>query len=171
MTAFWSTQLVLALVLNCVVQAIQIGAYAARLAGVRTGRIATSISLFNLFVTASRLANLFYALMLGPLSDRSRARGAQPLDRGRGDPSRFEIAAPADRPGRNRRHRAGRAAAADVHLSVPARRASFERLGSVPHAVARLGDPRVIGDVIRSMRPPPRNLLNRFRLATCRPGC
>ena len=52
-----------------IVQAIQIGAYAARLAGVRTGRIATSISLFNLFVTASRLATLVYTLMLGPLSD------------------------------------------------------------------------------------------------------
>jgi len=36
---------------------------------VRTGRIATSISLFNLFVTASRLATLVYTLMLGPLSD------------------------------------------------------------------------------------------------------
>jgi hypothetical protein len=53
------------------VQAIQIGAYAARLAGVRTGRIATSISLFNLFVTASRLATLVYTLMLGPLSDHA----------------------------------------------------------------------------------------------------
>lgn len=54
-----------------IVQAIQIGAYAARLAGVRTGRIATSISLFNLFVTASRLATLVYSLMLGPISDRA----------------------------------------------------------------------------------------------------
>ena len=41
---------------------------------------------------------------------------------------------------------------------------SFERLGSVPRAIARIGDPRVIGDVLRSMRPPPRNLLNRFRI-------
>ena len=66
---FWTWQLVVALAVNVVVQAIQIGAYAARLAGVRTGRIATSISLFNLFVTASRLATLVYTLMLGPLSD------------------------------------------------------------------------------------------------------
>jgi len=56
-----------ALGINVVVQAIQIGAYAARIAGVRTGRIATSISLFNLFMTASRLATLIYTLMLGPL--------------------------------------------------------------------------------------------------------
>jgi hypothetical protein len=66
---FWTWQLVVALAINVLVQAIQIGAYAARLAGVRTGRIATSISLFNLFVTASRLATLVYTLMLGPLSD------------------------------------------------------------------------------------------------------
>lgn len=66
---FWTWQLVVALIVNAIVQAIQIGAYAARLAGVRTGRIATSISLFNLFVTASRLATLVYTLMLGPISD------------------------------------------------------------------------------------------------------
>lgn len=66
---FWTWQLLVALAVNVLVQAIQIGAYAARLAGVRTGRIATSISLFNLFVTASRLATLVYTFMLGPLSD------------------------------------------------------------------------------------------------------
>ena len=79
MTAFWSTQLVLALVLNCAVQAIQIGAYAARLAGVRSGRIGTSISLFNLFVTASRFANLIYAPMLGTISDRTAHAVRNPL--------------------------------------------------------------------------------------------
>ncbi len=68
---FWTWQLVVALAINVIVQAIQIGAYAARLAGVRTGRIATSISLFNLFVTASRLATLVYTLMLGPISDKA----------------------------------------------------------------------------------------------------
>ncbi len=48
-----------------------IGAYAARLAGVRAVRIATSMSLFNLFMTAGRLATLVYTLMLAPLSDRA----------------------------------------------------------------------------------------------------
>ena len=52
-----------------IVQGVTIGAYAARLAGVQTKRIATSISLFNLFVTAGRLANLFMAFFVGPLSD------------------------------------------------------------------------------------------------------
>jgi hypothetical protein len=41
---------------------------------------------------------------------------------------------------------------------------AFERLGSVPRAIARMRDPRVLGDIIRSIRPPPRNLLNRFRI-------
>src|ERR1700674_4167063 len=57
--------------LNAATQAIQIGAYAARYAGVRTGRIATSISLFNLFVTASRLAALFLTPSLGALADNA----------------------------------------------------------------------------------------------------
>ena len=42
-----------------------------RVDGVKTGRIGTSISLFNLFVTASRFANLIYAPMLGTISDRA----------------------------------------------------------------------------------------------------
>ncbi|HEY0797589.1 MAG TPA: DUF2837 family protein, partial [Candidatus Baltobacteraceae bacterium] len=71
MTDLWSSQLVLAMLLNALVQCIAIGAYAARLAGVQSGRIATSISLFNLFVTTSRLANLVYAPMLGTISDRA----------------------------------------------------------------------------------------------------
>src|SRR5436190_21997982 len=71
LSEFWSSQLLFAMGLNAVVQCIQIGAYAARLACVQSGRIATSISLFNLFVTASRLANLFYAPMLGTISDRA----------------------------------------------------------------------------------------------------
>ncbi|HMD02853.1 MAG TPA: DUF2837 family protein, partial [Candidatus Baltobacteraceae bacterium] len=68
---FWSVQLVLAMVLNGFLQAVQVGAYAARVAGVMSGRVGTSISLFNLFVTASRFANMFYAPMLGTLSDRA----------------------------------------------------------------------------------------------------
>ena len=59
------------MVLNCATQAIQIGAYAARYAGVTPGRIATAISLFSLFVTASRLASLFLTPSLGVLADRT----------------------------------------------------------------------------------------------------
>jgi len=64
-------QLVLAMALNCVVQALAIAAYAARLAGARSGRVATAISLFNIFATSSRLAQMFYTPMLGALSDRA----------------------------------------------------------------------------------------------------
>ena len=65
----WSGKLVGAMVITFIVQGVTIGAYAARLAGVQTKRIATSISLFNLFMTAGRLANLFMVFFVGPLSD------------------------------------------------------------------------------------------------------
>jgi len=67
----WSWKLVGAMLITFVVQGVTIGAYAARLAGVQTKRIATSISLFNLFSTASRLANLFSVLLIAPLSDQA----------------------------------------------------------------------------------------------------
>ena len=66
-------QLVVALVLSCFMQVLQNGAYAARIAGVRTGQIATAISLFSLVVTISRTANMFYAPMIGTLSDAAGA--------------------------------------------------------------------------------------------------
>jgi hypothetical protein len=61
--------LLIAMLLNGAVQALQIGAYAARYAGVKTGRIATAISLFNLVMTASRLATLVVTPALGGLAD------------------------------------------------------------------------------------------------------
>src|SRR5579862_6952090 len=67
----WSGKLVGAMLITFVVQGVTIGAYAARLAGVQTKRIATSISLFNLFVTTGRLANLFMVFFIGPLSDQA----------------------------------------------------------------------------------------------------
>jgi len=68
---FWLWQFVLAMGLNCVVQALAIAAYAARLAGARSGRVATAISLFNIFATTSRLAQMLYSPLLGALSDRA----------------------------------------------------------------------------------------------------
>jgi hypothetical protein len=68
---FWPWQLLFAMALNCVVQALAIAAYAARLAGARSGRVATAISLFNIFATSSRFAQMFYTPMLGALSDRA----------------------------------------------------------------------------------------------------
>ena len=163
MTAFWSSQLVIALVLNCAVQAIQIGAYAARLAGVRTGRIGTSISLFNLFVTASRFANLIYAPMLGTISDRAAHAVRNPLY---SDAvlHQFEVQV-------RLIVLAGTLGTILGALLLPTFTylfvrgvGAFERLGSVPRAILRIGDPRVIGDVLRTMRVPPANLLNRFKI-------
>jgi Alternate to MurJ len=165
--AFWTWQLVVALLVNAVVQAIQIGAYAARLAGVRTGRIATSISLFNLFVTASRLATLVYTLMLGPLSDaagnavkaltpKSPSIPISPehLAQIAGIQSTFEwqlrfiiIAGTV-----------GTIAGSLLlpmftYLYVRGVR-SFERTKSLPHSMFRLFDPRVVFDVLRRIRLP-----------------
>ena len=66
--------LLVAMALNGMVQALQIGAYAARYAGVKTGRIATAISLFNLVMTASRLATLIVTPALGGLADATANR-------------------------------------------------------------------------------------------------
>jgi len=143
------------------VQAIQIGAYAARLAGVRTGRIATSISLFNLFVTASRLATLIYTLMLGPLSDRAgnairaimlhAVHAASAIDHIR---HTFDLQLRAI-------VLAGLAGTILGSLMLPMFTElyvrgvrSFERTKSVPHSLMRLFDPRVILDLLRHLRWP-----------------
>jgi hypothetical protein len=164
---FWTWQLVVALLVNAIVQAIQIGAYAARLAGVRTGRIATSISLFNLFVTASRLATLVYTLMLGPLSDAAgnAVKALTPKTPGvpispehliqiAGIQSTFEwqlrfiiIAGTV-----------GTIAGSLLlpmftYLYVRGVR-SFERTKSLPHSMIRLVDPRVVFEVLRRVRLP-----------------
>lgn len=163
MTAFWSSQLILALVLNCIVQAIQIGAYAARLAGVQSGRIGTSISLFNLFVTASRFANLIYAPMLGTISDRAAHAVRNPL---LSDAAihQFELQV-------RLIVVAGTAGTILGAVLLPTFThlfmrgvAAFERLGSVPRAIARLGDPRVLGSVLRTVRLPAPGVLTRFSI-------
>jgi hypothetical protein len=57
------------MLITFIVQGVTIGAYAARLAGVQTKRIATSISLFNLFTTVGRLATLLSVFFIAPLAD------------------------------------------------------------------------------------------------------
>lgn len=165
--SFWTWQLVVALLVNAVVQAIQIGAYAARLAGVRTGRIATSISLFNLFVTASRLATLVYTLMLGPLSDTA----------GNAVKAIVTRAAP-HAPSPDQAHAiasiattfewqlraiilAGTAGTILGSLLLPMFTymyvrgvRSFERTKSIPHSLVRLFYPRVAFDILSRIRVP-----------------
>ncbi|MGB6986117.1 MAG: DUF2837 family protein [Candidatus Aquilonibacter sp.] len=65
----WSGRLIGAMLITFIVQGVTIGAYAARLAGVQTKRIATSISLFNLFTTVGRLATLLSVFFVAPLAD------------------------------------------------------------------------------------------------------
>jgi hypothetical protein len=148
-----------------VVQGVTIGAYAARLAGVQTKRIATSISLFNLFVTTGRLANLFMAFFVGPLSDRA----GNAVARLRDDP----VAAASWQHAFEVQLRlivlAGTVGMIAFALLLPMfvylfRRgvASFEARGSVPHALVRLFSPAVVGEVLRSQRLPSFAQIRRF---------
>ncbi len=155
---FWTPSLVIALTLNVAVTALQIGAYAGRIAGVRTGRIGTSISLFNFFTLASRLATLVVTPALGSLAD-----GA----------AQFATCAGYIPPVFAWQLRAivgaGALGAMVGTLLLPTfiflfMRGvySFERRRSMLGAVARLFDPRVLLDVIRSVRPPPLRALASF---------
>lgn len=148
---FFSVPLISAVALNVFVTALQIGAYAGRIAGVRTGRIGTSISLFNFFMLASRLANLVVTPALGSLADGAAARATCTGV----VPAQFEwqlrtvIAA-------------GTLGACLGTLLLPTfimlfMRGvyAFERRGSMLRAFARMLDPRVIIDVLRSVQAPP----------------
>jgi len=154
--AVFVQNLILAIVLNSVTQAIQIGAYAARYAGVITMRIATAISLFSLFVTASRLAALFLTPALGGLSDNAAnfaishhlSAVPEPVLRIYDTQMRLIVAS-------------GTIGVVVGALLLPAFIVlfvrgirSFERSGSIPHALMRLFDPRVQWDIVRSLRLP-----------------
>lgn len=161
----WSGKLIGAMAITFIVQGVTIGAYAARLAGVQTKRIATSISLFNLFVTTGRLANLFMAFFVGPLSDVA----GNAVARLQTDPAAaaawqhiFEV-----------QLRlivfAGTLGMIAFAFFLPMftylfRRGvrSFEARGSVPHSLARLASPRVAVEVVRSQRFPAWSELRAF---------
>ncbi len=163
--AFWTWQLVVALLVNAVVQAIQIGAYAARLAGVRTGRIATSISLFNLFVTASRLATLVYTLMLGPISDAAgnAIKHLSPLAAHGNAHAAVAVGLVQQTFAWQLRAIivAGTVGTAIGALLLPMFTylyergvRSFERTKSLPHSIVRMLDFRVVGSVLGRIRIP-----------------
>jgi hypothetical protein len=163
-TVFWSQQLIIAMLLNGVVQAIQIGAYAARLAGVVSGRIATSISLFNLFVTASRLASLFLTPMLGVLTDRAAKTSLA-------DPGLADLVTHTFTMQVRLIVAAGTFGTACGAILLPTFLLlfmrgirSFERTGSLPRALLRLFDPRVIAAIFGSIRLPSLTTLRRFTL-------
>jgi hypothetical protein len=161
----WSWRLIGAMLITFIVQGVTIGAYAARLAGVQTKRIATSISLFNLFVTLGRTANLFAVFFIAPLSDAAGNAAAQlqtkPIDLAHWQhvfewQLRLIVLA-------------GTFGMLIFAVFLPMftylfRRGvhSFELRGSVPHAVAQLLRPSIIADVIKSQHFPTWSQLRSF---------
>jgi hypothetical protein len=131
-------------------QALQMGTGAARLAGVRAHRVATGLTLFNLFATFSRLLSLFYMPLIAALADRALARR---------DPAEFESAV------RVIIMAATIGAAIGGALLPTAARLlergidSFERRGSVVSAMARLAVPKIAVSALGEFRVPRLHML------------
>jgi len=139
---FWTWQLALAMLLNFFVQTLAIAAYAARLAGARSGRVATAISLFNMFATSSRFAQMIYTPMLGSLSDRATMASLGEYQ--------WQLRAIVF---------AGTAGAVMGTLAIPSfvmlyLRAirSLERRGSVPKAMVGMLRPRTMAAVLKDVK-------------------
>lgn len=158
---FWSYQLVVAIVLNVGLNALQIGAYAARLAGVTTGRVGTSISLFNLFVTMSRFANMFYAPMLGSISDAAGRAVRNPV-LVNAEVMQYSMQMRAIIFSSTAGTLLGVVLLPTFTYVFVRAVGAFERRGSMPHALARVFDPRVVGDILGSIRIPSANVFSRF---------
>lgn len=131
-------------------QALQMGTGAARLAGVRTKRVATGLTLFNLFATTGRLLSLFYMPLLGALADRARDTHAAAAFEY--DMRVIMIAATVG------------AALGGAMLPTATRLLergiySFERRGSVLSAVWRLATPRTMWSALREFRVPRASML------------
>ncbi|MEO7038543.1 MAG: DUF2837 family protein [Candidatus Elarobacter sp.] len=167
MSEVFTPNLVIAVVLTFVTQAIQIGAYAARYAGVTTGRIATAISLFSLLVTASRLAALFMTPALGALADLT-ARTAVHGHLTAVAPAvlmRFDVQMRLIVAGGSLGILLG-AFLLPMFLTMFVRGiGAFERLGSIPGALTRLFDPRVARDLGYALLHPPRWKLADFPIS------
>ncbi len=147
-----SWRLLLAMALNCTIVCLTVGAYASRLAGARSGRVATAISLFNLFSTTGRLAAMIYTPILGALADNADfAAAAGTVDRAAAVTHfEWELRAIVF---------AGAAGAALGTMLLPTfvmlygrAIASFERTGSIPKAALRALTPKTVFSVARSIR-------------------
>ena len=157
--AFWSWQFIGALVLNGVIQLAAVGAFAARIAGVSTKRIALSISLFSLVAFASRLANMFYAPLLGTISDRTGNAVSDAIKAGSAalaqpQVSQFEFQL-------RLIVLAGTVGTLVGAMFLPMFEyvfvrgiESYQRTDSVPKSLFRLFSPAVLGGVVRSFRLP-----------------
>jgi len=145
------------MLITFVVQGVTIGAYAARLAGVQTKRIATSISLFNLFTTVGRLATLFSVFFVAPLADAA----GNAVAAFRHDPALTQAWQQTYDLQLRLIILAGTFGMIVFALLLPMftylfRRGvhSFEARGSVPHSLAQLLRPKNVADVLRSERFP-----------------
>jgi hypothetical protein len=159
LATLWSWQFVCAIVLNGIVQMAAVGAFAARIAGVTTKRIALSISLFSLIATASRLANLFYAPLLGTISDRagnavSAAIAAGSAALAAPQLAQFDLQLRLIVLGGTAGTLVGGAFLPVFEYLFVRGITSYQRTDSVPRSLFRLTDPRVLGEVVRAYRLP-----------------
>jgi hypothetical protein len=154
---------VIAIALNVFLNALQIGAYAARLAGVTTGRVGTSISLFNLFVTLSRVANMFYAPLLGSISDAAGKLVRTPLlvD---AEVAQYTLQMRAIILSSTLGTILGVLLLPTFTYVFVRAVGAFERRGSMPHALVRIFDPKVIRDILRTIRLPSFDTLRGFSI-------
>lgn len=177
---FWTWQFIGAMILNGIIQMFAVSAYAARAAGVQTKRIAISIALYSLFATASRLANMFYAPLLGTVSDRTGDRVAAALGALRHGSAALRHASSALAQITVAQFElqlrlivvCGTVGVLVGALLLPMFEygfvrgiTSFERRESVLRALLRVADPRVAFDLLRSYRPPRPATWLRYRTA------
>jgi len=133
------------------------------LAGVTTGRVGTSISLFNLFVTMSRFANMFYAPMLGSISDAA-GRVVKDQSLAAAEVSQYAWQMRAIIFAASVGSLLGAALLPTFTYIFVRAVGAFARRGSMPHAIARAFDPRVIREILATLRFPPLDLLRRFSI-------
>ncbi len=142
--------LCLAAVLYMLAQSLQMGTAAARLAGVRSRRVATGLTLFNLFATTSRMLNLLYAPLMGALIDISRRTGNVA-----GFERDLRIIIAAATAGTI----LGGALTPTFAVLLQRGIASFERSGSLVGAMARLARPATFASAVAAFRPPRATML------------
>src|SRR3954447_11956363 len=73
------TNLVVICALTAIIHLIGTLAYAARIAGVRTGHIASALTLFNLLILVSRTSNSWQAPLLAKRIETTLSATASPL--------------------------------------------------------------------------------------------
>ncbi|MBV8636710.1 MAG: DUF2837 family protein [Candidatus Eremiobacteraeota bacterium] len=161
----WSGRLLGAMLITFITQGVTIGAYAARLAGVQTLRIATSISLYNLFMVVGRLAALFTVFFIGPLSDDAGNATTKLV----GDPAALAVWQHVFEWQLRWIVFGGTLGMIACALFLPMftylfRRGvkSFERRGSIPHAVAQLLRVKNVADALRAQHLPSLHQLRSF---------